>query len=259
MRHLFTYQSLNENIGHAMTLMKAMNMNYIRYVYRESKRPGIRDVIVNLAFYNGYIVSSSSDMRKFINTLLRNVKKVKRVDEYIKNAFQIVKKVALKSTLILYEKVTKKELEGHHFGYHNERWSEMTGLTYKTENHVARIAFDYSHYRGAIYLVLEDLDPSKQKCYMNVYDIADDYRQIKTGDYDEDNRTYGSHDRIPIGSIENFKSAVDNLLPLQINMWKSRIEKDVNQINNCPEYILSKIHSDKIVKVRDIGIFDTDD
>lgn len=101
MRHLFTYQSLNENIGHAMTLMKAMNMNYIRYVYRESKRPGIRDVIVNLAFYNGYIVSSSSDMRKFINTLLRNVKKVKRVDEYIKNAFQIVKKVALKSTLIL--------------------------------------------------------------------------------------------------------------------------------------------------------------
>lgn len=230
---------LNENIAHVFMLMKNANVSYVKYIGEKSKRKGIKNKMVHAAFYKGFIIAQSTNMQDFIIHVLKFIRLYKfKVERYIENCLQEVKKIYPNATIRYYETLTAEELE-------NRSWQakHVPHYYYSISRHYSisfcTIGLSYDRYMG--YVDVKMIRFQEPDNVLIVRDIEDEF--YKNEEY-------------KIGDIKFLKSTIHNILPVKIQEWTEKIEKDFSEINKCPEHILKHIHSDKIIKWKKIGLFE---
>jgi hypothetical protein len=226
---------LNENIAHAFMLMKTLNITYVKYIQSKSKRRGIKDTVCHIAFYKGFVVSHSSIMRDFIINVLKFVRNYKsKTERYIEQCLYEVRKIYPAAAIQYYSTPTAGQLE-------ERLWQTRHIHSFNRRDSVSLciIIFSYDNYMGYVDIKLKAFKEPDN--ILKARDVEDQFYKDK--EYN-------------IGDIKNLKSTLDSILPIQIQEWTEKIEKNFSEINNCPEHILKHIHTDKTIKWKKIGLFE---
>lgn len=231
---------LNENIAHIFTLMKAMNISYVKYIYETSKRKGIKNKKVNIAFYKGFVIAHSRDMQQFIIDVLKFVRQYRnKTEKYIDYCLSEVKKIYPDAKVQYYPVPTAEQLKERLW---QARHIPTIGTMKYSSVSLCTIWLKYDRYQGYVDVRLKSFeDPDN---IVKVRDIEDEFYK------DEEYK---------VGDMRWLKSTLDNILPIKVQEWTEKIEKDFSKINDCPDHILKHIHSEKIIKMRNIGLFNDDD
>lgn len=227
---------VNENISNVFNLMKSTGIQWMKYTRIEHNRKGVRDLMCHVAFYKGFIVANASLMREFTNDVLKFIKKMKFVDEYIDKSFKNVKKIDSNARLRFYHKYSKYGIDNK---YMDSRNIDSPTRFERATTSLCLISFAYKKYIGRVELQLK------------AFTYPDNIIHLR----DIDDETY-TEEKISVTNLENLGQQLDLFFENKIIEWKNKIEDKASAINSCPEYILKRIYGDKIIKMKNIGMFE---
>ena len=226
----------NENISHVFMLMKTMNITYVKYVHERSRRKGVKNKTIHIAFYKGFVISQSLYMQDFIINVLKFIRLYKsKTERHIEYCLEEVKKLYPKASIEYYKTPTAEQIEQRLW---ESRHVPHLYLIKQSPISLCKIYISYDRYIGYVDIKLKDFF-KEQDNILKIRDI-DDYKE----------------EEYKIGDIKFLKSTLDNILPIKIQEWTEKLQKNFSEINNCPEHILKHIHSDKTIKWKKIGLFD---
>lgn len=250
MKNLLPYK-LYENIAHAQTLIRALGLHYVRYVYSKSKRAGIKDIVNNVVFYKGIAVAYGRIMREFINQLMKFVRNKSRIDAYLTSSTNYIKSLFPSARIQYYpEKLTPDDLSADR-NYNTERRIYYFSSN-KSDIYLYKAFFKYQEYNCVLDVNINDLDVNKPTSVVQIHDDRYKYRS-RFGNWYDPRETY------PVGDLKNLIAVLDDVENKRIKEWTERIDRDFDEMHNCPEYLLKKILKPNIHKLKDIGVFDIED
>lgn len=229
---------VNENISNVFMLMKTFNITYVKYIREQSKRKGIKNKTVNAAFYKGFIIAQSPYMRDFIIDVLKFIRQYKpKTERYIEYCLEEAKKLYPKATTQYYPTPTAEQIKERLW---QARHVPHFYFSKRDPVSLCTIGFSYDRYMGYIDVKLKSFESFEPDNVLRVRDVEDQFYK------DEEYK---------VGDLKFLKSTIDNILPIKIQEWTEKIQKNFSEINNCPEHILKHIHGDKTIKWKNIGLF----